>query len=96
MAGTTGVGEEVRTNWLDASLSSGGETASGFEIFLRSPSLWQEGKGEVDLGVGSHFEVIDSEVAEALRKKPKRRLPRPLFGRTKIKSGVISKSISTR
>lgn len=51
VAGSSGVGEEVRADRLDAALDSLRELAEGLEIFLGSPSAGKSGEGD---GHGSH------------------------------------------
>jgi hypothetical protein len=54
VTGSAGVGEEVRTNGLDAALGSCGEAANCFEVLLYRPSLREDGERKVDVCVGSH------------------------------------------
>jgi hypothetical protein len=51
VAGSSGVGKEVRSNGLDASLSSLRKLADGLEVLVSSPTAGESGKGE---GNGSH------------------------------------------
>jgi hypothetical protein len=56
VTGSASVGEEVRTNWLDAALGSRREFANCLEVLLSRPPLRKDWEGEVYVGVGSHFE----------------------------------------
>lgn len=55
VAGTAGVGEEVRSNRLDGSLSSLSELADGLEVLVGSPAAGKGGKGEGHSSHGSHY-----------------------------------------
>ena len=57
MAGTAGVGEEVRANGLDGSLDSLGQLANGLEILLGSPALWESRDRARNLH-GSHCKLV--------------------------------------
>ena len=46
MAGTAGVGEEVRADRLNASLDSTREGADGLEVFVSSPALGERRERE--------------------------------------------------
>ncbi|KAI6775053.1 hypothetical protein HG530_001811 [Fusarium avenaceum] len=46
VAGSSGVGKEVRSNRLDASLSSLRKLADGLEVLISSPTAGKSGKGE--------------------------------------------------
>lgn len=55
MTGTTGMGEEVRSNRLNAALSCGREFSDGLEILLGRPTLSEGGEGGGDLCCGCHL-----------------------------------------
>jgi hypothetical protein len=56
VASSASVGEEVRSNWLDAALRGCGELANCLEILLSRPTLWKDREREIDVGVSSHLE----------------------------------------
>lgn len=54
VAGTTGVGEEVRANGLDAALDSAGQLTNGLEILVGRPALREDWKRQLGGGGGCH------------------------------------------
>jgi hypothetical protein len=54
VAGSSGVGEEVRANGLDAALCGLGQLADGLEVLLCGPSAREGGEGECHGSHGSH------------------------------------------
>lgn len=61
MAGTAGVGEEVRANRLDAALHSIGQLADSFEVLVGAPAGGQDRQRQGDdVRNGSHFCNISS------------------------------------
>ena len=57
VAGTAGVGEEVRANGLDGPLDSLGQLANGLEILLGRPAL-RESRNSARNLYGSHCKVV--------------------------------------
>lgn len=55
VAGTTGVGEEVRADRLDGALRRGADLADGLEVLLGGPTLGEDWERTGDNGGGRHF-----------------------------------------
>ena len=66
---TTGVSEEVRTDWLNAALSGSRESTNGLEILLSGPTLREDRKWQSNLRVrlGNHCGGFEVDLAEELR-----------------------------
>lgn len=54
VAGSSGVGEEVRSNGLDASLNSLGKLTNGLEVLLGTPAAGESGQRQRNDGSGCH------------------------------------------
>lgn len=55
VAGTTGVGEEVRADRLDGALRRGADLADGLEVLLGGPAFGEDWERTGDNGGGRHF-----------------------------------------
>lgn len=55
VAGTTGVGEEVRADGLDGALRRGADLADGLEVLLGGPALGEDWERTGDNGGGRHL-----------------------------------------
>lgn len=56
VAGTAGMGQEVRADGLDGALGRAGSLADGLEVLLGRPAFGKAEKRFLDLGSGRHFE----------------------------------------
>lgn len=56
VTGTTGVGQEVWADRLNAAVIGTGDSADSLEVFVRSPSGWKDWEGEGNL-CNTHFDV---------------------------------------
>lgn len=60
VAGTAGMGQEVRANRLNGALGRAGSLADGLEVLLGRPALGEGGKRPLDLGRGRHIRLLTS------------------------------------
>ena len=66
MAGTSCVGEEMRSNGLDATLCCCSELSNCLEILLARPSLRKDGEWKGDLCMGGHVDLLLSQIGLCL------------------------------
>lgn len=59
VAGTTGVGEEVRADRLDAAQGGAGQLANGLEVLFAAPALSEDRQRQLNRSDGSHSFLSD-------------------------------------
>lgn len=69
VAGTTGVGEEVRTDGLDGALGRGADLADGLEVLLGGPALGEDWERTGDNSGGHHLFFILLSMGMGRQKK---------------------------